>query len=1083
MSHLSRSLRAAACGFGNRRPGRMVGVLAVALLLSAGTSIAQTYYGTIRGTVTDATGALAPGVEVTLTNIDTNISQKVVSNEAGNYVAPNLTPGAYRVSAEKAGFKKFMADDVQLAATADRRVDVKLEVGAVTESVTVSGGAQLIETERATISDVKSDFVFKNMPVVSNYRSLHRMLALSPGVTGNSLYAGNGSGNTTWSIDGIPTRSGWDGGGIGPAYTYLDSFREFRVDIVSVNASGGTSSNVAVVSESGTNTLHGEAWLHYNAIGFTARPFFSPTRPSGPPIFRPNVKIGGPVWLGPLYNGRDRTFFHFSWQGIRGSQTPSVTNIVVPNQAMRLGDFSALSTAIRDPLNGAPFVGNRIPANRISSVSKYYQDTYYPLPNSGTDRYADISVSPNVSDQYTARGDHKISNRNSVFARFMYQNYSFERWDGGFNPKIGTYNQWRHQYHTVLSDTHIVSPTTVNEFRFGWVEDRSEYSGANRGLDVVKASGLQLADLQDSKGLPRMDITGFQSIFQGDQNGWLWSNFHVQETLHHTRGKHNFRFGLETGKFNGKQYATSPSAVYGTYGFNGRFAGNPYADFLLGVMDSSARSTSVGPVYPHRLNWELFFTDDFKVTPRLSLNYGLRYTLLDPGTIEQNLIANFYPAANALVVPDESALARIHPGFPKQVPLKTAASAGLSYKLLRLDKNNFAPRFGFAWRPGRWQDFVVRGGAGLYYVAMQPYVSDGGGSPFELRESFTNSIANGVPAFSFPRPFPAAGYVLGGTSAGGMNPYLRTPYTMQYNLTVEKQVLDMGISMSYVSTLARKNVWNRDLNQVPADTRPYAVKLPLVPFPYLFSANHSANGGSHSYHAGIIKVERKFTRGLYYQAHLTWAKSMADDWSSSGEDAFNRGRDRSQGGAIPRLRAVAIGIYELPFGTGKRFGGGISKPLNYVIGNWSAAGTYVYQTGLYFTPGFSGVDPSNTNRRSGRPDRIADGNLPAGQRTLLKWFDTGAFVTPAAGIGRFGNSGAFVLEGPSLNVFHFGLTKDIVLHERARLKLEMVSTDFFNHPNFSNPAATIGTSTYGRILSTVGTDGNRDFQFTVRLTF
>ena len=1062
---------------------RLALALLAAVFLSA-VATAQTYYGTIRGTVVDSTGALNPGVQVNIINTETNARTAVVSNEAGNYMAPNLIPGTYRVTAEKTGFKAFLADDVQLVSAADRRVDVVLEVGAVTESVTVTAGAQLIETERGTISDVKPREVYQNMAVVSNYRSIWRMLSVSPGVSGDgSMYAGNGAGrNTTYSIDGIPVKDGWSGNSFGPALTYLDSYREFRIDMVSVNATGGTSANVTVVSEGGTNELHGEGWLHYNAIGFSARPFFSPTRASGPPIYRPNVKIGGPVKLGPLYDGKDRTFWHFSWQGIRGSQVPSVTNIVVPTANFRAGNFSSLAGQLVDPLTGIAFPNNTIPANRISSVSKYYQEEFYPLPNSGTDRYADISVSPNRSDQYTARIDHRISDKNSLFGRYLFQNYAFERWDGGFNPKIGLYDQWRHQNHVVLSDTHVVSPSAVNEFRFGWSEDHSVYGGSRRGLDVVKASGLDLKDLQDSRGLPRMDITGLQSIFQGDQAGWQWSTFHVIETLHYTRGRHNFRFGFQYGRYRGINIATSPSATFGTYGFNGRFSGNPYADFLLGIPNTSSRRTSLGEVYPLRSTWEGFFTDDFKVNRRFSLNYGLRYSLLHPGTIDRDVMANFSPLHNALIVPTEAAKALVHPGFPKNVPIIAANQVGLGRSLLNLDKNNFAPRVGFAWRPGSSDDLVVRGGAGIYYIAMQPYVSDGGGAPFELAENFTNSITSGVPAFQFPRPFPASGYVLGGTSASGMNPYLRTPYSSQYNLTVEKQALDMGISLSYIGTLSRKNVYSRNLNQPVANTTPYSQKVGFRPFNYLDAANFNDNGGSHSYHGGIVKAERRMKNGFYYQAHLTYAKSMGDDWGGM-EDAFDRGSARSQGGLIRRWRGVVISLYDLPFGRGKKFGSSMPGLLNHVVGNWTVAGTYVWNTGAYFTPAFSASDPSNTNRFGGRPDRIGDGNLPEDQRTLDRWFDTAAFVAPPAGVGRFGNSGNFIIEGPSMSVFHFGVNKEIGFTERVKMKLEMASTNFLNHPNFSNPAATLGTSTYGRILGTIGTDGNRDFQLTARIIF
>ncbi len=1069
----------------NRR-GKFILFAGLLVTAAAPACFAQTYYGAIRGSVLDPSGAAFPGVEVAITNLDTNITHKVVSNEVGNYQAPNLIPGRYRVTVEKAGFRKFVVEDVEIVALADRRVDVRLEVGTVTESVTVTAGAQLVETERATFSDVKSNYVFTYMPVNSNYRSLWRMLDLTPlaNYSSGANYAGNGQGrNTTFTMDGIKVKDGWTGGTFGPAFTYLDSYREFRFDLVSAGASAGTSANITVVSESGTNEVHGEAWLHYNATGFTARPFFAPTRPHGPPIFRPNVKVGGPLYLPKVYDGRNRSFLHYAWQALRGSQTPYVANAAVPSLAFRQGDFSAIPGAVVDPLSGSPFPEKRIPAARISPVSKYYQETFYPAPNSGSDRYTGIFVFPNSSDQHTVRADHRISDKNSMFGRFLYQTYRYERYDGDNFPTIGKFGQWRDQYVVVISDTHVISPTMVNELRLGYGRDDSLYGGPRRGLDVVQASGLVLHDLEDVRALPRMNITGFSSIYQGDQNGWTWSNYHIIENLLWTKGKHNVRIGFDHDRFNGRQYATSPSQVYGQYTFNGRFTGNPYADFLLGIMDSSARSTSVGRVYPHRRNWEIYIADDFKATRRLSLNFGVRYSLLDPGFVEQNLLANFVPGLNALAVPDEMAKSRIHPGFPKNVPIITGAVAGLGKKLLLRDNNNLAPRVGFAWRPTSSDNFVVRGGAGVYYVAMQPYISDGGGAPYELRETFTNSITGGVPAFSFPRPFPNTTYMLGGTGASGMNTGLRTPYSTQYNLTFEKEALGMGLSLTYVGTLGRKGVWNRNLNQVPANTTPYTEKLQRVPFPYLFTASFQDNGSAHNYHGGVIKAERRFAKGLYYQAHLTWAKSVADDYTSTPEDAFDRRRERSQGGQIPRWRGVVIGICELPFGKGRRFGKTIPAALNHLVSNWTAAGTYVYRTGLYFSPSFSGVDPSNTNIRSGRPDRIADGNLPRSERRVERWFDTTAFVVPPPSIGRFGSSGAFILEGPGMSVFHFGLTKELPFHERARLKLEMVSTNFFNHPNFSNPAATVATSTYGKVLSTLSTDGNRNFQLTARLLF
>lgn len=1071
-------------------PAAQAGLLVFAFGISAvgilpPIAAAQTYYGTIRGAVLDATGAVHPGVPVTITNLATNVAVNVTSNDVGNYVAPNLIPGKYRISAEQPGFKKFIVEGVELASAQDFRVDIRLEVGEMTQSVTVEGSAQLIETERATLTEVKSNYVFTYTPVNSNFRSLWRLLQLSPGVVGGTFgntIAGNSRGsNSIFSIDGIPMIDGWSGNSIGPAFTFLDSYREFRIDIASVNASIGTTANVSVVSDSGTNDLHGEAWLHYNAVGFGARPFFAPRRPSGPPNFRPNVKVGGPVWLGPLYDGRNRTFFHFAWQALRGSQLPQVSNFVVPTEAFRAGNFAALGAPIRDPLSNAPFAGNVIPAGRISPVSRYFQDTFYPRPNSGPDRFQNVDVFKNKDTQYNTRIDHKLSDRNSLFGRFLYHHFEFEQWDGT-NPLVGIRFQYRDQRNVVISDTHTFSANLINEFRFGYAQDDSKFNGPNRGRDIVSASGLQLNDLQDVPAMPRMDIVGLQSLMQTNLGGWTWDNYYLTDALHQTRGKHNFRYGIDVGIYRGTLLPTSPSLTYGTFTFNGRFSGHPYSDFLLGVMDRSARSTSIGFIKRQRVNYEFYFADDYKVNPRLSLNFGLRYSLLDPGVTSDNLTANFSPTHNALLVPDDAARGKVHPGFPSNVPIVTGDSVGLGRRLARFDRNNFAPRVGFAWRPTQRDDLVIRGGAGFYYLAQQPNPAEGGGAPYELNETFTNVIGGAGPAFSFPRPFPSTTFVLGGTGASGLNPYLRTPYSMQYNFTVEKQIGDMGISTSYLATLSRKNTWTRNLRQVPADTRSFLEKLALAPFPYLFTANFTENGGSHSYHSGIIKVERKPKAGFYYTANVTWAKSVGDDWANP-EDAFNRGRERSAGGEIPSLRFVAIGLYELPFGRGKPYAASMSKAADSLVGGWSLGGTWVAQTGFRFTPGFAGRDPSNTDRFSGRPDRIADGNLASSERTLERWFDTAAFVVPPIGIGRFGNSGAFILEGPGLNVFHFGLYKDVALHERAKMRLEMVSTNFFNHPNFSNPSATIGTPAYGRILSTHPDDGYRNFSLTARIVF
>jgi hypothetical protein len=1058
-------------------------VLCSVVLLLAAISPAQVYYGTIRGTVMDSSGAVAPGVEVVILNTGTGISQKVVSNEVGNYVAPNLIPGTYRISAERAGFKRFEADNVELISTADRRVDVSLEVGAAADSVTVEAGAQLIETEKGSLSDTKSNEVFSYVPVNANYRSIWNLVRLTPGVPsyGNS-YGGAGDGgnngyDTNFTIDGIPAKDGWSGWTMGPMLTSIDSYREMRINISGTGASSGTSSEVAVVSESGTNGLHGEAWLHYNAIGFMARDFFDPVSPNGPPTYRPNFKVGGPVVLPKLYNGKDRTFFHFTWQGLRGSQSPQTVNAIVPDTNYRNGLFPSV---ILDPLTGSPFPGNQIPASRISSVSKYYQDTFYPGANTGANEFRAVKAFPQGNNYYAARFDHKISEKNSVFFRFLIsRSIPSDWWDG--NPNIGEGSQWRNNDSWVASDTHVFSPTIVNELRVGHSVDESYYHGPNMGRDVVAASGLQLGgNLPDVPAMPAMNITGFDTLGQTSAAGWKWNTYHFQDALHIVRGKHNLSVGTQISQYNGTMYPSSPSDVYGTFGFDGRFSGDPYADFLLGIPSGSSRRTSVSPTYPHRLLKEFYVTDDWKITPRLTLNLGLRYSLLDPGTIDKNVIANFNVAAKALVIP-ASAQSLVAPEYLVDTPLVTNDKVGLSNKLLNIDRNNFAPRVGFAWRPGSTKDFVIRGGGGIYYVGMQPYVSDGGGAPYEISESYTNSVTNGVPLFAFPNPFPASvtHSGSGGFSASGMDPNLATPYSIQANLTVEKEILGMGISASFLTTMARKTVIWHNLDAVQADTTPFDVKYANVPYPFFWAVNYANNGGSHNYRAGYIKAERNFTRGLYYQAHLTWSKSIGDDVAGN-EDPFNRARDRAASD-IPAFRAVVSLLYDLPFGKGKTFGATMPAFLNYVVGGWRLSTNYQWENGTYFTPSFSGTDPANTNAFGGRPDCIANGNLPKSERTMERYFNTDAFVAPPDNAGRYGTCGANILQGPGLNVLNAGLMKELDLGERFKMRLEGVSSNVLNHPSFGAPGNTIGTSSYGVINYT--RIAARNLSITARLEF
>src|SRR5438477_5165940 len=355
----------------------------VLLLGFVRTSYSQTTFASITGTVTDATGAIVPGATITATHGESNIKTSATSNEEGNYTIAQLKEGNYTVRTEAKGFKTFVVENVRLVARDLRRVDVKLEVGNVATVVVVSGGATLIETETARISNTKDSLVLNTIP--TNSRSLWAVLNLSPGLQGQAgssvtRFAGSRVNENNWSIDGTTFSDGVDNTQTGPLANYIESFQEVKIDLANNSAEFSSLGQVTIISKSGTNDLHGTLFDYYVTPFFRARDPFSPARGTGI-RHQPGGTIGGPVYLPKLYHGKNKTFFFFSYETARGSQVTQLLNPTVPPAAWRQGDFSALTTTIYDPLTGQPFSGNRIPANRINPLSQKIQDRFYPLPN------------------------------------------------------------------------------------------------------------------------------------------------------------------------------------------------------------------------------------------------------------------------------------------------------------------------------------------------------------------------------------------------------------------------------------------------------------------------------------------------------------------------------------------------------------------------------------------------------------------------------------------------------------------------------------------------------------------------------
>jgi hypothetical protein len=1068
--------------------GQAVKYLTIATLLFVIRLHGQTTFATITGTVTDASGSAVAGAVVAAIHTATNSQTRATTNEAGIYTLAQLREGEYSVRAKAAGFKEFVAQSVELIARDYRRLDMQLEVGTVETSVEVTAGATLIETETARIADTKTAEMLKSIPL--NTRGIWAFLSLSPGVlqagTGSTIrFAGSRGNQSHWAIDGITFSDGVDETQIGPLANYIESYQEIKIDIANNTAEFGTIGQVTLISKSGTNDFHGNLFDYYVTPWFRARNPFAPARNTGV-NHTPGGSAGGPVYIPRLYNGRNKTFFFTSFETGRGSPTTVLLNPTVPLAVWRTGDFSALSAPIRDPLTGQQFPGNRIPANRLNQTALSLQERFYPLPNFGdasnlNQNYRENKIQPFApSDYWTVRGDHRFSEKDQIYGRFTLQDVSLRAWQSNL-PTVGQHFQHRYNRAFAFSYTHSFSPTMINEARYGFAFNNNTIDAPFNGNEFVQEMGLVglAPNLPDIGGLLKINWTGIglQQVTSLDYRDPGFLNW-LQEYQDHVswfKGRHNIKFGGNLTRVVWDDGAAGPN-TFGSLNFSNRYTGHPYADFLLGLPSTADRSFPF--VETNRLRWQydFFFQDDFKISPRLTLNLGVRYDY-HPVWHERNGRTAMFDIGSGKVVIQDGSSDLVSPLFPRNyVDIVEASSIGLQPKtIIKSDRNNIMPRVGLAWRP--WgNDTVFRTGFGIYYDVVPRNLTQGG-LPFVLNEpTFNNPVDN--PVVVLPRVFPAttgAGPSTVGLPAA-VNPDLRIPYSMQYNVTVEHSRWNTGFRASYIGTNTRQGDYAYNINSPVPDARPFVDKPRL--FPNYPAISYFTNGAGHQYHSLTTEVERRFATGLFLQGSWTWARDIGDlNRGEMSENPYDRARERSVWLDIPTHRLNFNWIYQLPFGKGKPLGGNAGRGLNLAIGGWEISGVYSYYSGQFLTPLWSGPDPTGTAFTTSRtpanvtirPDQLRDANLDKDQRSVTNWFDVGAFAPPA--LGRFGTSAKGVIHGPDVNVWHAGFFKNFYLgssDRSPRLRWELTATNFFNHPNYNNPVTNISSTGVVGTISGVG---------------
>jgi hypothetical protein len=1047
-----------------------VRLFAFLFILSAAIAGAQTEKGTLRGTVTDQSGAVVPGADIVVTDLVTNVEvRKLLSDSNGNFEIPELKPGSYRVKVDMAGFRSYVADTVKLDGGQIRRVDISLQIGTTSETVTVEAGASLIQTETGTISGELDKKQFLDRPLVDVYPSPLALMTTMPGIQGNGwnlVMAGISDRNKqTWAMDGVANDT------MGDQLDNPSFFETVQVTPVNGGADSARATNFNMISKRGTNAWHAAAYYKHENSGLNAREYFSAKKT--PYIFHEGeAEVNGPIW-------KDRTWFFFAWfhQNI---PLGSFVNASVPTALMRDGNFSQFlpgntagnkAVTIKDPLTGQAFANNIIPANRFSDVSKKMRDLYIPTPNQGTGDTMSNNYGfnfPYNSDLYKGdwpyiRVDQRISDKNSVYFRWMRRATPYVR---PSTLPVGTYTQSRDHRQMVASDTHVFSPTLVNTFTFGHQTDFLQAGEEEKGVNpltgdvVVAALGLQGVNPKGykSEGFPATSISGLSTVQIGgsggvdnvDQKNGIDTYL---DTVTWSKGKHVLKFGGEYRKFWWLSGIIN-SQVYGSFNFNGSFTGNGWADFLLGIPFTSNR---LDPLYNRRntdKQWGFFVNDSFKVSQKLTIDWGLRWDYYGEPVYEDGMMFNWDQTTGNLIVSPQG-MSKIHPLYPKNITIVSGDPVA-SPKM-----SNIRPRISAAYRLSNVM--VVRGGYGEFTETWAYNARLQGGGPFQLTETYQNVITGGVPTFQFPNPFPASLSAANAPPGQSVTAYPKNTdngVIRQFNLTLEREFKGMGFRASYIGSRGSGFNYSVNINK----PQPGTVKFTnsMKPFPQFVNTTVYRNDGLWHYDSMQLEV-RKRMGGFMFNSNWTWSNNLNN--YSLTENPFNVTDRWSRDSATRRHYWVTSFTWDLPFGKGRRFMSNAPGFVEQVLGGWGLQGVSTFASGGYFSPAFSGSDPSNTNTSGGLPDRVADGNKDSGARTRLQWWDPTAFVVPTN--GHFGNSGGNILQGNGIKVTHLSVAKTFPITERFKFALTGAFSNLFNHPHFNNPNNNISNPDPGKFLSTL----------------
>jgi hypothetical protein len=1025
------------------------------------------------GNVADSTGAAVSGANVVAQNEGTQETYSTTTNADGYYQLRFLKAGTYTITVRQDGFEQSVSRGIPLSANQTVRTDLALRIGQVSETVEVTADIPPIKTDDASVNELIGAKATSELPL--NGRNALQIASFTPGVIpGRKNPAGNPGGGEGYigagtreiqnsvSLDGVSIMNN-----LITTTTYrpsVDAVQEVQVQTGTYPAQYGgyLGVQVNVVTKSGANQFHGALFEFLRNQVLDAKPFFLPQGRDKPPL-RQNqfgVQFNGPVWIPKLYDGRNKTFFMFGWESLRNTAPqPGIAGSLTPR--MRTGDFGEIATPIVDPNNNrTPFPNNQIPLARLSPQSQRAL-AYMPLPTSPgvLDNFNRNVPNSNNADQFLGRLDQSLGERHRLFFRYISSDVALL--NEAVNPFNG-YVQPVTDRNWVVGYTWVVTPSAINDLRVGrqftTIDSVNFFTPGQRypstaGTDL----GIPGYTTDDNNpGLPVFGIANYMPIGGNQMASSNWfqddQTFQISDTFSITKGAHAYAVGFDSRRVVTNR--TANNAPRGNFNFNGQLTGNPAADFVLGLPN---QITTAGPLFPggaQQWRYGFFFQDKWQVTQRLTLTYGLRYEL---PIVPQSTTGN-----GTILNPEQTRFIPENP--PQKIPFHDA------------DRNNWAPRFGFAYRlPSR---FVVRGGFGIYYNPNQTntYTLATTNPPFSTIFQFNNTLTN--PGLSLGNPTPPT---LPGAparpNAFHISPYLPNATMNQWSFSVERGLWrSAGVALEYLGS----HQYHLDRSFFLNTPRPGpGVINQRRPNPNFLVIRQITNDVNASYNGLSAVFRQQGYKGVTVLASYTWAKTLDVSTDSNGGsnvmDPFNWRLDYGRANWDLRHRAVAAYNYDMPF-----FKTDPNWALRYILGGWQTNGVMTLQSGFPFGATLA-ADQANVGQGTQRADIVSAPTVNCGSGRLVQCVSISSFALPQ--LYTYGSSPRNFMTGPGIATFDMSFFKNFLFTETVSLQFRAEFFNIFNRPNFANPNSTFipGSTNFGNITATQ--TNMRQTQFGLKLLF